>query len=186
MPGDNYLATFDFATATGDNAIAGVYGEFLAYRLADPVIIGDLSSNAAIDAGEMSLLNQALSGALQTRLPPVPTELHIEPAGPDPTLSLPTDLRAALGETVMVPVYLDTARPEGSAGLMEAMLALKYDPKILTGVVLHELTADVRRYAILPLTVWAPIDKIVIAASWLLSVPRIPRRTENSLPLPSV
>src|SRR5580765_8591133 len=125
------------ATAVDDNAVAGIYGGFAAYRLADPVIIGDISNNNAIDASDVTALNQSLSGTLQTRLPPVPTNLNIAPTGPDPTLSLPTDLRASPGETVVVPVYLDTARPEGSAGLMEAILALKYDPEVFTVSDIH-------------------------------------------------
>src|SRR5580765_2302580 len=120
------------ATAVDDNAVAGIYGGFVGYRLADPVIVGDISNNNSIDASDVTALNQSLSGTLQTRLPPVPTNLNIAPTGPDPTLSIPGNLRASPGETVMVPVYLDTARPEGGAGLMEAILALKYDPSVFT------------------------------------------------------
>src|SRR5580765_7911247 len=125
------------ATAVDDNAVAGIYGGFVGYRLADPVIVGDISNNNSIDASDVTALNQSLSGTLQTRLPPVPTNLNIAPTGPDPTLSLPSDLRASPGETVMVPVYLDTARPEGSAGLMEAILALKYNPNVFTVSDIH-------------------------------------------------
>ncbi|HYV35853.1 MAG TPA: cohesin domain-containing protein, partial [Gemmataceae bacterium] len=65
-------------------------------------------------------------------LPPIPTGLTISPTGPDPTLSLPTDLQAAPGTAVVVAVNLDTARPDGSTGLMESILALRYDPAVFT------------------------------------------------------
>ncbi|HYV36642.1 MAG TPA: NHL repeat-containing protein, partial [Gemmataceae bacterium] len=115
-----------------NNIVAGVFGGLAAYRLADPVIVGDVSGNAAVDSGDVTLINQSTSGSQQTRLPPIPTGLTISPTGPDPTLSLPTNLTAAPGTSVVVPLYLDTARPEGSLGLMEAILALRYDPKVFT------------------------------------------------------
>jgi hypothetical protein len=58
--------------------------------------------------------------------------LTIIPTGPDPTLSLPRNLVASPGTAVVVPVNLDTATPQGSLGLMETILALKYDPKVFT------------------------------------------------------
>jgi hypothetical protein len=105
---------------------------FAAYRLADPAIVGDLNGNSFTDSSDVTLINRSLAGLTVAQLPPIPTGLTISPSGPDPTLSLPTDLQAAVGETVIVPVYLDTARPEGSTGLMEAVLALRYDPKVFT------------------------------------------------------
>jgi hypothetical protein len=50
--------------------------------------------------------------------------------GPDPVLSVPTDLVAMPGTTVVVPVNIDTAKPEGSTGLVGATLALTFDPKV--------------------------------------------------------
>jgi hypothetical protein len=41
-------------------------------------------------------------------------------------------LRAAPGETVIVPVNIDTARPEDSTGMLEAVLALRFDPQVFT------------------------------------------------------
>jgi Cohesin domain len=52
--------------------------------------------------------------------------------GPDPTLSVPTDLVAVAGGTVVVPVNIDTAHPAGSTGAVDAILALSYDPKEFT------------------------------------------------------
>src|SRR5205823_209377 len=78
------------------------------------------------------LLNRSLAGLSLPFIPPIPTGLTITPTGPDPTLSLPTDLRAAPGDAVVVPIYIDTARPEDSTGLMEAVLALRFDPHVFT------------------------------------------------------
>jgi hypothetical protein len=114
------------------NVTNGVFGGLAAFKLADPVIVADVTGNGTVDASDVVLINQFTSGTQQTRLPPIPTGLTIVPTGPDPTLSLPTDLKAARGQSVVVPVNLDTARPEGSTGLMEAILALKYDPSVFT------------------------------------------------------
>ena len=62
-------------------------------------------------------------------MPTIPTNLVIVTTGPDPVLSLPTGLQATPGATVVVPVDIDTARPEGSTGMTEAILALHYDPQ---------------------------------------------------------
>ncbi|HYV40037.1 MAG TPA: FG-GAP-like repeat-containing protein, partial [Gemmataceae bacterium] len=105
---------------------------FAAYRLADPAILGDLNGNGFTDSSDVTLINRTLAGITVAQLPPIPTSLTISPTGPDPTLSLPTDLQAASGTAVVAPVYLDTASPEGSTGLMEAVLALRYDPKVFT------------------------------------------------------
>ena len=49
------------------------------------------------------MINRTLAGITVAQLPPIPTGLTISPTGPDPALSLPTDLQAAPGETVVVP-----------------------------------------------------------------------------------
>jgi hypothetical protein len=130
VSGDGTLSPLD-ASLTARVATIFDTG-FAAYRLADPAIVGDLNNNSFTDSSDVTLINRTLAGITVAQLPPLPTGLTIVPTGPDPTLSLPTDLQAAPGETVVVPVHLDTARPQGSAGLMEAILALRYDPKVFT------------------------------------------------------
>src|SRR5262249_51672020 len=56
----------------------------------------------------------------------------IVPTGPDPTLSLPSNLVARAGDMVSVPVTIDDPAPAGSLGMIEAVLALQYDPSVLT------------------------------------------------------
>jgi hypothetical protein len=58
--------------------------------------------------------------------------LFTSPFGFDPTLSLPAIVQASGNGVVNVPVLLDHPRPEGSTGLIEADLALIYDPKVLS------------------------------------------------------
>jgi hypothetical protein len=54
----------------------------------------------------------------------------ITPAGPDPTLSLHGG-QAANG-VLNVSVQLDDPHPAGSTGMIEATLALRYDPSVLS------------------------------------------------------
>jgi len=97
----------------------------------DPMIIGGVSQSgqAGIVGNDTSLMNKQLTSG-QASIPWLPAGLTVTPVGPDPTLSVPTDLVAAPDGTVIVPVNIDTARPEGSTGMVEAVLALTYDPKV--------------------------------------------------------
>ena len=106
---------------------------YAAYRLADPVIVGDLNNNGGVpDSTDVTLTNRHVAGITTPQVPTPPTGLSLAPAGPDPTLSLPTNLVAGPGEVIVVPVYIDTARPEGSTGMLEAVLALRFDPQVFT------------------------------------------------------
>ncbi len=64
--------------------------------------------------------------------PPDPNRVDHQPHRPRPRLSLPTNLAVVAGETVIVPVNIDTAKPDGSTGMDEAVLALKYNPQVFT------------------------------------------------------
>src|SRR5262249_33387771 len=67
--------------------------------------------------------------------PAIPRGLTITPGGPDPTLSLGEVgriLNPSYSGIVSVPVILDDPQPVGSTGMEEAVLALTYDPKVLT------------------------------------------------------
>ena len=101
---------------------------FAAYPLLDPIIIGGVDGNPTITTGDATLINQFASGQLVSRIPSTPTGLSLVTTGVDPSLSIPTDLTATAGGTVVVPVNIDNADPTGSSGLTEARLALTYDP----------------------------------------------------------
>ena len=136
--GDGVLSAGDgvgilrVATAMDTNAATNTLGGYTAFPLADPAIIGDLNNNGNADSPDVTLLNSVLAGAPRPQVPPIPTGLAIVATGPDPALSLATAVAAAPGATVVLPVNIDTARPSGSTGMTEAILALRYDPQAFT------------------------------------------------------
>ncbi len=120
------------ATGTSTNATNGTLGGFSAFPLADPVIIAGLDSSGVVDGTDVTLLNSLLAGTPRTQIPTIPTNVAITVHGPDPLLSMPAALSGSLGGTVVVPVDIDTARPLGSTGANEAILALQYDPRLFS------------------------------------------------------
>ena len=105
---------------------------FAAYQTLDPIIIGGVDGNPTITTGDATLINQYASGQVVSRIPSTPTGLSLVTTGADPSLSIPTDLTATAGGTVVVPVNIDDAHPVGSSGLTEAELALTYDPAVFS------------------------------------------------------
>ncbi len=116
---------FDTSTANG------TLGGYSAYPFGDPVILSDLNNDGLVDASDVTLLYSYLSGTPRPQLPPPPPALAgtIVTSGPDPSLSLPTVPQASPGGPVVVPVNIDTAMPAGSTGMIEAVLALRYDSR---------------------------------------------------------
>ena len=100
---------------------------FAAFEQLDPAIIGDVSGigKGGVNSADVTLMNRLIAGISTPQIPLPPSGLTIPATGPDPTLSLPTELTAVPGSTITVPVNIDTARPAGSGGLMEATLALR-------------------------------------------------------------
>jgi hypothetical protein len=96
---------------------------FAAYPDLDPTIIGDVTLQGSVTFADITKLNQQLTTA-QSAIPFAPIGLPITPIGPDPTLSV-----SAISPDVFA-VNIDTGRPEGSTGMMDAVLALCYDPKV--------------------------------------------------------
>jgi len=103
---------------------------FALFPCLDPVIIGGVAETGQRDivSNDNTVMNNQLTLG-QTQIPWLPAGLSVTPVGPDPTLSVPTNLVASPGGTVIVPVNIDTARPEG-IGMVEGVLALTYDPKV--------------------------------------------------------
>ena len=138
VTGDATLSTGDaslisrVATGVDNNPATGVIGGFAAYQLADPALIGDLNSSGNVDASDVTLINSFLSGTPRSQIPAIPAGLTIVPTGPDPALSFAANLQAMPGATVLVPLQIDTARPQGSSGMTEAVFAVRYDPAVFT------------------------------------------------------
>jgi hypothetical protein len=84
-------------------------------------------SVTSTDAGAMT---QQVGGTARPTIPYAPIGLPVNPVGPDPTLSVDGGQWTADGSTLVVSVDIDTARPQGSTGMVDAVLALSYDPKI--------------------------------------------------------
>jgi hypothetical protein len=122
------------ALAAGAGKVASVAAQtvpgFAAFPDLDPTIIGDVGMQGSVNFTDAGVINQEVAGRARATIPYAPIGLAITPAGPDPTLSVPDILAAAPGATIVVPVDIDTARPEGSSGMADASLALSYDPQI--------------------------------------------------------
>jgi hypothetical protein len=135
LSGDGQITGLDLATA--GNLAAGTPGSpigLAAYKLVDPALIGDIGDDGSIDAAAISSLAGYLAHVNTPAIPTPPPGLTITPGGPDPTLSLGTIGRIGNPShtgVVSVPVLLDDPRPEGSAGMTEAIIGLVYDPKVL-------------------------------------------------------
>jgi hypothetical protein len=120
---DGIISGLDVATA-GAVAGGGSLG-LSAFKLVDPAALGDIAGDASIDATAVSDLASFTSNLPTPQIPAIPMGLTITPGGPDPTLSL-------AGVKGVVSVLLDHPHPVGSTGMEEAVLALTYDPKVLT------------------------------------------------------
>jgi hypothetical protein len=109
---------------------------FAAYPLVDPVIVADSDGTGYIAADAGLQANEAGVNFPTANLPspPVPPGVQFQPIANnvDPVVSIPGDLHAGADGTLTVPVNIDDAHPAGSTGLMEARLALTYDPRLFT------------------------------------------------------
>jgi hypothetical protein len=148
VTGNGTIDGLDLATAI--NVAQGKDTGFAAYPLLDPAIVGDPALDFSVDAGDVSDLAAFAAHVPTPVIPALPAGLTITPVGADPTLSLGAVLRQGEGEngrqgdsplrplspcpalSIMVPVLLDNPHPLGSTGMTEAILALSYDPKVLT------------------------------------------------------
>jgi N-acetylneuraminic acid mutarotase len=135
VTGNGSIDAVDVATA--NNVARGASTGFTAYTLLDPAIIGDVAGDISVDAGDVSTLAAYLSQLPTPKIPAIPTGLTITPVGPDPTLSLRGEGPGARGEQngnslVPVSVQLDHPHPAGSIGMTEAVLALTYNPSLLS------------------------------------------------------
>ena len=110
----------------------GIQTGFAAFPQLDPAIIGDVSGTGNTNSTDVTLMNRLLAGIATPQIPPPPAGLTIPATGPDPTLSLPPVSMATAGRSITVPVNIDTARPADSNGLMEATLALRYNPQLFS------------------------------------------------------
>jgi hypothetical protein len=136
VTGNGTIDALDVAFA--NNVAAGISTGFPAFSLLDPAIVGDPQGDISVDAGDVSALAAIVARLPEPTVPAIPSGVTITPVGPDPTLSLvqqggvnARSIRAN-GGVINVSVQLDQPRPAGSNGMTEAILALKYDPSVLS------------------------------------------------------
>lgn len=152
MLSDNVPAIDDDAVAVvaylGDTTANGTYSGLDAthvFRLAtgadtgleqfpllDPAIIADVTLAGGISATDASAVLQQAAALTVPEIPPLPVPAG-QPVmgGPDPKLSIPRDLTAAPGQTVTIPVHLDSVIDLTGTGVQSADLAIYYDPLVL-------------------------------------------------------
>ncbi len=119
---------------------------FAAYPLLDPAIVGDIAADGVVNGTDVTLMNTELAGMTVRQIPSITPGLTITPTGSEPMLSIPTNLTATPGGTVVVPVNIDDPDPVGGQnGVTGASLAIDFDPSVFTvaanGVSLGALTA---------------------------------------------
>ncbi|MCC6473525.1 MAG: cadherin-like domain-containing protein, partial [Burkholderiales bacterium] len=117
--GNGGYTTEDIQKVT--NVLARRYAGYGAYPLVDPLLIGNVTGNGTLSSLDLRALTQKVMGIAQTVIPEIPAGIPpLTFAGPDPLVNLPV-VEARAGETITVPVQLDTA-----ANLVSVQLALAY------------------------------------------------------------
>ncbi len=131
VTGDGNITGLDTLAA---NAVAtGLATGFSAYKQLDPAIAGDVVGDYNVDAGDVSAIDSFVVHLSPMQIPAMPGLSGLSsPNAADPTLSLPSVLQADPDGIVSVPVLLDHPHPDGSTGMNEAILALTYDPSVLS------------------------------------------------------
>jgi len=108
--------------------IVGNASGFSSYQLADPLLLADINRNGYLTGGDAILLQRVVVGMPVPYVPPLPVSIAPPPdGGPDPRLSIPTDLVGAVGQTVTVPVNLAVTEAAGIT-LSSVDLVISYDP----------------------------------------------------------
>jgi N-acetylneuraminic acid mutarotase len=147
VSGNGTIDGLDVATAA--SVAQGNSTGFTAFGLLDPAIVGDVANDFSVDAGDVSTLAALVSRLPTPVVPHLPSGLTITPVGADPTLSLgkPQVSKATTSQgdketsgqgdvssshLVTLSVLLDDPHPEGSTGMTEVILALTYDPSVLS------------------------------------------------------
>lgn len=101
------------------------------YLLLDPFILADITGFGGISGSDTSRIQQAAAGVASPEIPlPLPTVSLVQ-GGPDPKLSIPTTLTAAAGDSLIIPVHLDSILDLTGNGVESAELAIYYDATVL-------------------------------------------------------
>lgn len=154
VDGVHVVAFFGDTTANGaysaldasrvQRVSVGLDNGFAAYQLLDPRIIADITGNAAVSALDASRILQLGVGFSVPNVPPLPTGVTVTVTGPDPRLWIPTNISARPGESLRIPVNVDSVVDLTGNGLSSVDLALSLDPSSfeIVSVDRGDLTAD--------------------------------------------
>lgn len=93
---------------------------FGAYPLIDPVVVADINGNGALSSLDAQRVLSEVMGLDRAEIPAIPPGMTLTFSGPDPVVSAAT-VAGQPGETVVVPITLDTA-----AGLESVEITLVY------------------------------------------------------------
>ncbi len=100
---------------------------FPAYRLVDPAVIGDIDRNDVLQTNDTASVQRQIVQIGVPGIPDLPSGLPTPTAtGPDPRVFIPTNLSAQPGQTVTVPIRLETTEP-GGITLSGMDLVVTYD-----------------------------------------------------------
>ncbi|MBY0461322.1 MAG: cadherin-like domain-containing protein [Gemmataceae bacterium] len=112
------LQRVQLGTATG----------FLAYQLADPLLLADFNRDGSINSADGILLSRKIVGIAVPLIPDIPA--GVTPAaqtGPDPRLYF-ANASAARGQTATVALRLNVVEPGGVSGVTSLDVAARFDP----------------------------------------------------------
>jgi hypothetical protein len=101
------------------------------FKLLDPTIIADITGNGSFSASDTSRMLQAAVGIATPEIPALPQPaVSLLSGGPDPKLSIPRNLAATAGGSLIIPVEIDSIVDLTGNGLTSADLVLYYDPLV--------------------------------------------------------
>jgi len=127
----NGSQTYNAPDATAaQRLIVGLDTGFASYQLADPYLIVDINGNNQVQSDDVTQIQRAIVGLSTLQIPPHPGLTPAAVGGPDPIVSIPKNLTASVGETVIVPVELFVTEPTGIT-LAGADIAIAYDAQAL-------------------------------------------------------
>jgi hypothetical protein len=112
--------------------VAGADTGFAAYQLTDPDIVADLLGDGAVDGPDGATIGRYVNGATVPQMPTYPGSPANKLSGADPMVSIPSTLSLGADGTVTVPVNIDDPAPAGGTGMVQATLALRYDPAVFS------------------------------------------------------
>ena len=133
VTGNGKINASDVATVS--RVVRHVDGGFDASRLADPATVGDIDGDGIVSESDLGLIAQAAASAVVAEIPPIPVGVVTFPsiAGPDPRLSIPKNITAVPGQTVVVPVELDSIVTLAAPNrLIGSDLVILFDNTVLT------------------------------------------------------